>query len=180
MKAAVPVQPGDVLAVRSKGFSSAAIRLGAALLGEPNLENHIAVVHHVDDAGTTWCVEGRPGGVGWRDARDYLGSRWTMSNATESKSGRQRDLVRTAVFAALGTKYDWEGIAADAATALRLPDLWREKWGGKVPGHVVCSSLAAWAYQRAGLPYPVVHDLARTTPADWSELIIERGWSGLG
>lgn len=174
------VQPGDILAVRSGGFAGTMIRFGAALTGAPNLQNHIAVVHHVDKAGTTWVIEGRPGGVGWRDAKAYLASRWTMSNAIELKTQKQRALVCEAVQAAIAVPYDWAGIAADAAAALRLPSLWQEKWDGKVPAHVVCSSLAAWAYQKAGLPHPSVHDLARTTPADWTAMMISDGWGRLG
>lgn len=39
---------------------------------QANLSNHIAVADHYDKAGTLWCAEGRPGDVGWRDARTYL------------------------------------------------------------------------------------------------------------
>ena len=138
-------QPGDVLVTRSNSVFGALIRLGAALKDQPNLSNHVAVIHHTDKTGTVWVIEGRPGGVGWRDARDYLASRWTITNADQPKTAAQRSLVAQAVHAALGTPYDWAGIERDAAEALRLPDLWAEKWDGKVPAHVVCSSLAAWA-----------------------------------
>ena len=172
------VLPGDVLAVRTPGIAGSLIRFGAALRGEPNLDNHVAVVHHADLAGTTWCVEGRPGGVGWRDARDYLGSRRTVTNAGQPKTSAERGMICEALEAAIGTPYDWEGIALDAARALRLPELWSERaWGPKVPGHVVCSSLASWAYQRGGLACPGIRDLARVTPGDWTEFIITRGWS---
>jgi hypothetical protein len=170
----VKVAPGDVLAVRTGGMAASLIRFGAALRGEPNLDNHIAVVHHADRAGTTWCIEGRPGGVGWRDARAYLASPWTVTTAAEPKTGLQRQAVCEALEAAIGTPYDWKGIAADAAQAIHLPDLWQEKWDGQVPGHVVCSSLAAWAYMKAGLAYPVASDLERTTPADWTRMCIIR------
>lgn len=170
-------QPGDVLVTRSNSIPGALIRLGAALRGQPNLSSHVAVVHHTDKAGTIWCIEGRPGGVGWRDATDYLNSRWTITNAGQPKNDAQRLLVTGTIRAALGTPYDWEGIAADAAAALHLPDLWAEKWDGAVPGHVVCSSLAAWAYSTAGLAHPAYTDLPRTTPADWDQFLITRGWA---
>ena len=38
-------------------------------------------------------VEGRPGGAGWRDARDYLTSKWTLTNAAQPKTAEQRDAV---------------------------------------------------------------------------------------
>ena len=170
-------QPGDVLVTRSNSVFGALIRLGAAIRDQPNLGNHVAVVHHTDKSGTVWVIEGRPGGVGWRDATDYLRSRWTITNTGQPKTPAQRTTVVQAVHAALGTPYDWGGgIAADAATALHLPDLWAEKWDGRVPGHVVCSSLAAWAYNTAGLAHPLYDDLPRTTPADWDQFILTRGW----
>jgi len=81
------VQPGDVLAVRGGGLAGKLIRLGAAFRGQPNLDAHIAVVHHTDEHGTVWALEGRPGGVGWRDAKAYLASPWTVTNAGQPKNG---------------------------------------------------------------------------------------------
>jgi len=171
-------QPGDILVTRSNSVFGALIRYGAAIRDQPNLGNHVAVVHHIDQAGTAWCIEGRPGGVGWRDATDYLTSRWTVTNADQPKDQYQRTAITAAVHAALGTPYDWQGgIAADAAVALHLPDLWAEKWDGKVPGHVVCSSLAAWAYAKGGLAHPAYDDLPRTTPADWLQFVLTRAWA---
>ena len=66
------LRPGDLLATRGDGWASTMIRLGAAFRDHPNTINHIAIVHHTDDAGTLWCIEGRPGGVGWKDATAYL------------------------------------------------------------------------------------------------------------
>jgi hypothetical protein len=170
------IQPGDVLAVRGSGVTGELIRLGEALEGEPDIEAHVAVIHHVTGK-TTWCIEGRPGGVGWRDARDYLKSGWTVSNAAQPKTPEQRKFACAAVLAALGTPYDWSAIAKDAADALRLGDLFAsEQWGPRVPGHVVCSSLAAWGYMRAGLAYPRQHVMAEVTPGDWTEFIMGREW----
>jgi hypothetical protein len=170
------VQPGDILAVRGGGLTGDAIRLSAAIDGEPNLDAHIAVVHHMT-AGVTWVIEARPGGVGWRDARNYLTSGYTVTNTAQPKTDTQRTLVCAAMKAAIGTPYDWPAIAHDAAEALHLPHLWAlTKWGPEVPAHVVCSSVAAWAYQRGGLAHPKLHPLPETTPADWVEFVMERGW----
>ena len=68
-EAGVSLQPGDVILVRTGGLAATMIRFGAALRGAPNLNNHVAVAHHLDAHGTLWCVEGSPGGAGWRDAR---------------------------------------------------------------------------------------------------------------
>lgn len=170
-------QPGDILVTRSSSLFGALIRLGAAIRDQPNLGNHVAVVHHKDLHGIMWCIEGRPGGVGWRDATEYLRSRWTITNADQPKTYAQRELICQAADAAIGTPYDWQGIAADAAEALKLPALFAEKWDGHVPGHVVCSSLAAWAYSKAGLAHPVYDDLPRTTPGDWLQFLLTRAWA---
>lgn len=172
----VHVQPGDLLLTRSSGWASAMIRFGAAARDEPNLINHVAVVHHTDDAGNLWCAEGRPGGVGWAAATPYLASPWTVTNAGQPKTPAQRDTIAAGALALLGTGYDWEAIAADALDALhlRMPTWWRPEWGGAVPGHVVCSSLAAWLYQKAGLTCPPGD--RKVTPADWQQLIIRNRW----
>ena len=169
------VQPGDVLAVRTGSVASAAIRLGAALLDRPNVANHIAVIHHTDAHGTVWALEGRPGGVGWRDAKAYLASPWTIANPRQPKTPAQRRAVCAAMLAMIGTAYDWQAIAADALNAFRLERLWHPTWkDGTVPGQVVCSSLAAWAYAKAGLACPPGG--RETTPSDWVSLITENRW----
>lgn len=170
------LQPGDLLATRTKGgLGSFLIRLGAAIRDRPNLVNHIAVVHHYDDAGTLWCLEGRPGGVGWRDAADYTADRWTVCNAAQPKTATQRATITTGALAMIGTDYDWEAIAHDAGAVFGLDKVWQLKWGGQVPGHVVCSSLAAYLYAKAGLDCPAGD--REVSPGDWVSLWISRGWS---
>jgi hypothetical protein len=83
----------------------------------------------------------------------------------------------------LGTPYDWEAIVVDGIDVLpglgqalhRLP--WdRNILDQTVPGHVVCSSLAAWAYQRVGLAEPSIADWRYVTPADWADFIARKAW----
>jgi hypothetical protein len=167
----ITVLPGDVLAVRGGGIPAAAIRLGAALRGKPNLSCHIAVVDHADDNGTLWCIEGRPGGVGWRDAKDYLASPWTLTNAAQPKDPAQRALITRTARAMLGTPYDWAAIAGDGLSDLHLWD----PVHGQVRGHVVCSALAAYAYDKAGLARPA-RDERMVQPADWDTWILTQGW----
>ena len=170
------VLPGDVLAVRSGGLAAIAIRLGAALRGAPNLDNHIAIMHHTDASGVPWCLEGKPGGAGWRDARAYLDSRWTLTNAAQPKTQAQRTGVCKLAESMLGTAYDWEAIADDTAQAFGLPGIWKPGTKGVVPGHVVCSSLAAYAYDRNGLKAPAPGDYRHVTPGNWDEFILTRAW----
>lgn len=170
-------QPGMVLAVRTLGRAGALIRLGAALLGRPNLDNHIAAVSHRDANGTWWAIEGRPGGVGWVDAAVYLASPWTIANEGQPLTLPQRDIIVVTMRAMLGTPYDWRAIAEDGFDDLHLRDLWAEKWKGQSsPGHVVCSSVMAFAYQRAKALHPGTTDLPHVQPGDWDEFILTRGW----
>lgn len=165
------LKPGDVLAVHGDGWAAEAIRLGQALGDKPNIDNHIAVMHHW--AGDVpWGLEGKPGGVGWTDLRGYTASGWTLNNCAQP--GRT-DAVRAQVAAdaekMLGTAYDWQAIADDTLRAFRMPDLFGKTIDGTVPGHVVCSSFAAFLYERAGWAHPVVPD-RDCEPADWVSFIM--------
>jgi hypothetical protein len=174
----VPLRPGTVLCVRTGGFAATMIRLGAAFRGKPNLENHVAVVHHTDIHGTIWCIEGRPGGVGWRDATSYMQSPWTLTNTGQLFTATQGAAIAKQMEALLGTKYDWDSIAADALSDLgmRLPG-WDSKWHGLVAGQVVCSSAAAYAYGKAGAAHPAGDRGCQ--PSDWTQWILTKGWEKL-
>ena len=171
-------EPGTVLVTRSGGFAAFMIRLGAALRGRPNLQNHVAVVHHTDAKGTLWCIEGRPGGVGERDATAYMKSTWTLTNVTQPLTDAQRAAICGHMEALLGSAYGWDAIAADALDDLgmTLPG-WDATFKGEVAGHLVCSSLAAYAYAKAGVPHPPGG--RRCQPSAWSEWVLRRAWENL-
>lgn len=174
------LQPADVVAVRTGGAAAWWIRFGSALRNQPNLDNHIVVVHHRDASGTLWGIEGRPGGVGWVDVSVYYSGVWgsyALSNIRQPKSASQRDGVCKTAEAMLHTPYDWPGIAEDALEDLHLPELWAEKWNGTTPGHVVCSSLASWAYSQYKLAAPKTADPRHIEPSDWAEFIIAGGYN---
>jgi hypothetical protein len=119
------LQPGDLLFTRSsQGAFGRLIRAGAALADKPNLDNHVAIFHHWDPEGTPWVIEGRPGGVGWRDARDYLKSPWTMNNVLQPKTAVQREVVCDIAVKLLGTPYDWNAIAHPPGDRLTSPADW--------------------------------------------------------
>ena len=170
------LRPGDVLAVRGAGWQAEAIRVGEELAGKPGLSNHIAVMHHwLGDV--PWGLEGRPGGVGWADLRGYLANRFTVNNC--GQPGRTDIMRRQLAVAAermIGTAYDWAAIASDTLRAFRMPDLFSKTLNGTVPGHVVCSSYAAFLYERAGWAHPDVPD-RDCEPGDWDALIMAHGWN---
>lgn len=169
---------GDVLCTRTNGWAGRLIRFGAALRDEPDIDNHVAIVHHRDAAGTWWAVEGRPGGTGWIDAESYLASRWTLNNTLQQRTDGQREQIARVAVGLLGTPYDWAGIVADAMTAIHAPDLWARNWRGQgPPGHLVCSALAGWVYEQAGLPHPAMHTPRQTTPGDWAQFILLGGYN---
>ena len=171
-------QPADLLIVSGTSWTSKLIEIGAILRGR-DAASHIAVLHHTDRQGVPWAIEGRPGGAGWRDARDYLRDPRTVTNAAQPKTPAQRKQVCALMVKLLGTPYDWAGgIAADAEIALHLPRLWTPDESGKVPGAVVCSSLAAWGYSQAGLASPALPAQWETvTPADWRTFCEQRHWA---
>jgi hypothetical protein len=173
-----PPQPGDVLVTAGTSDTAKLIELGAVLAGEP-AASHVAVMHHLDAAGVPWAIEARPGGVGWADARAYLNDPRTIANSTQPKTAQQRAQVCYLAVKLLGTAYDWEGgIAEDAFNALGLGALWAEKdpATGLVPGHVVCSSLAAWVYDKVGLAAPHPNDWRHVTPGAWAEFVTAAAW----
>lgn len=173
------VNVGDVIAVRTGGWAGAVIRFGEHLRGLPDGDNHVVIAHHRDTAGVWWGVEGRPGGVGWADLRPYLRSRWSVSNAEQPRTPQQRVTVAASVEALLGTPYDWDAIFADAMHDLGIPDLFCADWSGRgAPGHVVCSTVAAWAHDKAGLPRPDPGTGGRfIQPADWTRFDETKGWA---
>jgi hypothetical protein len=173
-----PPHPGDVLVIDGTSDTAKLIELGAVLQGKP-AASHVAVMHHVDAAGVPWSIEGRPGGVGWADARAYLRDPRTLANSTQPKTPAQREQVCALAVKLLGTPYDWQGgIAEDAMNALGLGALWAEKdpATGLAPAHVVCSSLAAWVYDRVELAAPKPADWRHTTPGDWGAFILAAKW----
>lgn len=171
-------QPADLLIVSGTNWAAKLIEIGAILRGR-DPASHIAVMHHTDSQGTPWAIEGRPGGVGWADARTYLADSRTVTNAAQPKTAAQRKQVCALMVKMLGTEYDWAGgIAADAQIALHLPRLWAPDSSGKVPGAVVCSSLAAWGYDQAGLPSPgIPAEWETVTPGDWRTFCEQRHWA---
>lgn len=170
------LRPGDILAVRSPGLAGEIIRIGEELSGKDGAENHIAVCHHWDGP-VPWGLEGKPGGVGWVDLRDYLASPYSLNNCLQpGRSDASRTVVADQAKALLGDRYDWSAIGGDALAALHI-HLWNLKFPhGKPPGECVCSSLAAWLYEQAGWERPQVTD-RDTEPADWTELILQRRWN---
>lgn len=165
----MPYQPGDVLTVwdSRRPVPAWLIRVGGWLRGQHAGSDHVLVVHHRDDAGTWWGIEGRPGGVGWVDLATY--PHVTSSNAGQPKTEAHRLEICAVMKGLLGTPYDWPAIVADAMDALRIQQLWRSAdFGEQAPAHVVCSSAADWVYEHVGLASPGgTYGTRWTTPADW-------------
>jgi len=171
------LQPADLLIVRTGGFAADMIRLGAALSNKPNISNHVAIFHHWDDNGVPWALEGRPGGVGWQDARPYIASHWTLTNCGQQVSGGSRADACARAVRMLGTRYDWKEIGGDALEDLHVR-LWDQPMPhGLAPGEVVCSSFAAWLYEQEGWAHPDTGDEGFCTPADWDRFVMTSGYN---
>lgn len=176
------IDVGDVLTVRTNGWAAAVIRLGERLCRKPNLDNHVVIAHHIDAHGTPWGIEGRPGGVGWADLRHYLASPNTRHNAAQPKTDAQRAEIAAHAADMLGTAYDWRAIAWDAFAWMRpnIDRLYARNWRGQgAPGHVVCSSFAAYLYRRVALPRPAINTERYCEPGDWQKFIDSKGWQHL-
>lgn len=175
---------GDVIVTREgPWYVSWPIRLGSALLGLPAFTNHCIVIHHRNPDTDHWMgIEGRPGGVGWVDVTSRLSAPLTNANTEQPKTEEQRFLVATAAEQLLNMPYDWAAILHDSLEAARLWDLLNAKeWeDGELPGQVVCSAFADWAYEKVGLPNPGGNRLTRFTfPAHWDRFMMKRGWENL-
>lgn len=170
------LQPGDIVVVRGGAFTSKLIEVGSVLRGLPSA-SHVAVFTHKDAAGTWWGKEGRPGGVGDVDMMGYARNTHSVSNVLQPITDLQRKQIVAIINKLNGTPYDWAAIVEDAGLAFGLRDIWQERSkNGTIPGHIVCSSLAAYAYDSAGVPAPVPTDYRHVFPADWSAFIEEQAW----
>lgn len=169
------LRPGDILVISDRKWTSFFVKLQAFLKNESAQHNHIAIVHHTDEAGTIWAIEGRPSGTGWADAESYLKSPFTKTNAIvqKNRSDEERAEVAKILEGMIGTPYDWSAIIELGMDAINADRLWKAKeWGeNEIPTHVICSSLADWAYQRVGWASPSKVGSRYTTPAHWYEFI---------
>lgn len=182
---------GDVLAVwTGNGPIQNLIRTGEALQGKPAVANHVIVVTHQDQVGRWMGIQGQPGGVGPVDCTPFLSDNRTMSNHDQPKPDDHGQLTSFLASAAksLGISYDWVGIAEDTLDALQVHDLselidplWR--WPSPsqqnlLPGHVVCSSLAAMLYDLTSVAWahPDLGDERECEPADWWQWSQAQAW----
>jgi hypothetical protein len=185
----LPAAPGDILAVwTGDGLTQDLIRVGEALQGKPAVANHVIVVTHQDRLGRWMGIQGQPGGVGLADCTPFLSDPRTESNHYQPKPNDRGQLANFLASAAksLGIGYDWVGIAQDGLDALQLHDLsaaidplWR--WPSNhdlLPGHVVCSSLAAMLYDlpSVGWEHPDLGTERGCEPADWWRWSQARSW----
>ncbi len=186
----LPAARGDVLAVwTGDGPLQDLIRVDEALCGKPAVANHVVIITHQDQLGRWMGIQGQPGGVGPVDCTPFLADVRTMSNHDEPKPDdrRQLDSFLASAAKSLGLAYDWAGIAEDALDALHVEDLsgvidplWR--WPSQhnlLPGHVVCSSLAAMLYDLPSVSWahPDLGDERECEPADWWRWSEARAWT---
>jgi len=188
----IPAAPCDVLAVAGgQSWPQKLIRIGGVLKGNMGVANHVKIITH-QDAKQRWIgIEGKPGGVGLTDCTPDLARSTTRSNHGQPRPGGQEAVTAFLAGAALtlGWEYDWVGIAQDTAQAMGAPNLarlidplWR--WqdpkgkGDLLPGHVVCSSLAAMLYTRVGWAEPTGADPDRNcTPPQWWDWSDQKAWA---
>jgi len=159
------------------------------MVGKPAVANHVVIVTHQDNMGRWMGIQGQPGGVGPVDCTPYLSVAMTASNHGQPKPDDRGQLASFLASAAksLGISYDWVGIAEDVLAACHVEDLsaainplW--KWPANrnlLPGHVVCSSLAAMLYDMpsVGWAHPDLGAERTCEPADWWQWSQSRAWT---
>jgi hypothetical protein len=173
------VRPGDALVVHDPGLWAEMIRIGGFVEGQPHHWNHLVVFDHVDPVGTFWGIEGRPGGVGWRDIGHYLDDPQTLTNIEQRKTAEQRAGITACMGAMISAHagYDWPAIAMDCLIAVNpIWGLRTDEWGSEVPGTFVCSSSYDYALEHvpAGLVSPKRDRYC--APWDFAALWIGRTW----
>lgn len=204
------LSPGDILAVnasKGRGIFSAGwwIKLRARLMGgsaKSSAADHVVVVHHRDAAGTLWGVEGKPSSVGWVDCAIYLDKgKLVADNRFQPKTDAQRELICKVAEEMLGTPYDWAAIATLGYEVNFVNSLWNKlvanryrkswhfgfkarEWGkDEIPGHIICSSLAALVYRKAELNFPKDSKggVRFVDPDDWASFCFQHttpvGWN---
>jgi hypothetical protein len=181
------VGPGDVLAVAgSNDLFAKAIRVFEKIGGRPHDVNHVVIITHQDDQGRWMGIAGQPGGVGPADMTKFLTQPQTNTNHFQPRPNDRGQLATLLASCAksLGIAYDWVGIGADLADNLHVHDLaeaidqlwaWPTK-DGQLPGHVVCSSLAAKVYALVGWDHPTAGEERLCEPGDWWEW--NHQWTG--
>jgi hypothetical protein len=179
---------GDVLVIAVPGgWKKKLVRwfinLQARLTGTPAPHDHVAILSHQDATGNWWCIEGKPSAVGYVLADKYLSAPTLVTNVRQPKTDEQRDFIVRVATEMLGTPYDWTAITTLGVRAARVNRLWdravARDWGeDEIPVHVICSSLADLAYEKAGLPSPGGTEGTRfTRPADWTSWCLELEWT---
>jgi hypothetical protein len=181
------ISPGDILAVlESDSFFSKLIRIGAWLQRKPNICDHVVIVTGQGDDGIWRGIAGSPDGVGIVECARYLSDPRTRSNHDQPKpdDNSQMATFQAVCAKALGIQYDWAAIVQDTFDALHISELsdildrlWR--WpteSDKLPGHVVCSSLAAAVYKYVGWQHPEVGNERDCAPSDWWAWSDKRKW----
>ena len=113
----------------------------------------------------------------------------TRSNNAQNRADNHDQLATSLASAAksLGIASDWVAIGEDALQALRVGDLseqidplWR--WPSDhnlLPGHVVCSTLAATLHDLpvVGWPHPDLGQERQCAPADWWRWSAAQSWA---
>lgn len=180
------VSPGDVLAVNTSGFWNHVVRFGEWLQGRSSLAGHVVIVISQDQTGRWMGIQGQPGGVGPCDVTPYLSRSSTRANHAQPRPDDNGQLASFLASCAksLGISYDWVGIAEDTLNIIGLHDLsedidWLWRWPTKtnlLPGHVVCSSIAARLYEVVGWAHPDMGTERVCEPADWWQWSDKQQW----
>lgn len=185
----VQAAPGDVLAVlATDGVFSKGIRWSERHQGKPDAIDHVIVVTGYDTDGNPIGIEGKPPGAGpCYDIARFLDDPRTRSNHAQPRDMSKLPEFMATCAKALGTKYDFSIIAGDLLDAVQMDALSAavdrlRPWpvltvGGEMPGHIVCSNLAAAIYAHIGWDHPGRGRERLVEPGDWWEWSDQSQWN---
>lgn len=174
------LKPGDVLVIQSSIFGVKwLIKLQAILSGgwKYRQAGHVVIVDHTDSENRVWGIEARADGIGWLDLSKFSG-KWYVVNNEQPRTTEVDTRLVTIAREMLGKPYDYMSYLDIALQTLGISDKWTDFKGNDIPPHFICSALADYVYEKAGLPNPGSFEITRfTTPWQWFRFIDKKQWN---
>lgn len=167
---------GDLLLGRGGNVPSAAIREGTQEPGEaPTVYNHTGVIVRPGNVYKAQVVEALPQGVVRRGVSAYLkpGADSVIIYRHIGLTNDQRAAVAHVAERYVGTHYGWGMVLADAGDWL-IGSKWFFRGMIRPGTQIVCSSVAARAYQTVGYTFRALPSIDAVTPDDIGDNVAER------
>ena len=135
-------QPGDFfLAQLVPGVGRFAVELGELLIGDASRYSHAGVI--LDDG---QAIEAMPGGARIFDTGELAERRGLTTYSRWALTDYERSMIVRTARSLVGTPYSWEDYGSLALANFHIRPDWVVR-NLRSSGHMICSQLAAFAYQ---------------------------------